>query len=54
MPAGFIQLIYRTAHADGEKLVSHPLIGATGYTGARETGLVSEGCRRSRRQTDLP
>ncbi|HTI50195.1 MAG TPA: aldehyde dehydrogenase (NADP(+)), partial [Planctomycetaceae bacterium] len=40
MPAGFIQLLYRTAHADGEKLVSHPLIGATGYTGARETGLV--------------
>lgn len=40
MPAGFVQLVYRTAHADGEKLVSHPLIGATGYTGARETGLV--------------
>jgi NADP-dependent aldehyde dehydrogenase len=40
MPAGFVQLIYRTEHADGEKLVSHPLIGATGYTGARETGLV--------------
>lgn len=40
MPAGFVQLIYRTSHADGEKLVSHPLIGATGYTGARETGLV--------------
>ncbi|MBS0264394.1 MAG: aldehyde dehydrogenase (NADP(+)) [Planctomycetes bacterium] len=40
MPAGFIQLIYRTDHADGEKLVSHPQIGAIGYTGARETGLV--------------
>ena len=40
MPAGFVQLLYRTDHADGEKLVSHPLIGATGYTGARETGLV--------------
>jgi 2,5-dioxopentanoate dehydrogenase len=40
MPAGFVQLVYRTAHADGEKLVSHPLIAATGYTGARETGLV--------------
>jgi NADP-dependent aldehyde dehydrogenase len=40
MPAGFVQLIYRTAHADGEKLVSHPAMGATGYTGARETGLV--------------
>jgi NADP-dependent aldehyde dehydrogenase len=40
MPAGFVQLIYRTEHADGERLVAHPLIGATGYTGARETGLV--------------
>jgi NADP-dependent aldehyde dehydrogenase len=40
MPAGFVQLIYRTDHADGERLVSHPLVGATGYTGARETGLV--------------
>jgi alpha-ketoglutaric semialdehyde dehydrogenase len=40
MPAGFVQLIYRTDHADGERLVSHPLIGATGYTGARDTGLV--------------
>ncbi|MGE5194102.1 MAG: aldehyde dehydrogenase family protein, partial [Deltaproteobacteria bacterium] len=40
MPAGFVQLIYRTDHADGERLVAHPQIGATGYTGARETGLV--------------
>lgn len=43
LPAGFIQLIYRTEHADGEKLVSHPLIGAVGYTGARKTGLVLKG-----------
>ena len=40
MPAGFVQLIYRTTHADGAKLVSHPLLGATGYTGSREAGLV--------------
>jgi NADP-dependent aldehyde dehydrogenase len=40
MPGGFVQLIYRTDHADGERLVAHPLVGATGYTGARETGLV--------------
>lgn len=40
MPSGFVQLIYRTSHADGEKLVSHPWIGACGYTGARQTGLV--------------
>lgn len=39
MPAGFVQMIYRTSHADGAKLVSHPLMGATGYTGAREAGL---------------
>ena len=40
MPAGFVQLIYRTSHEDGAKLVSHPLIGATGYTGSRHAGLV--------------
>lgn len=40
MPSGFVQLIYRTSHADGAKLVSHPLMGATGYTGARNAGLV--------------
>jgi alpha-ketoglutaric semialdehyde dehydrogenase len=40
MPAGFVQLIYRTEHADGAKLVSHPLMGATGYTGGRHTGLT--------------
>jgi alpha-ketoglutaric semialdehyde dehydrogenase len=40
MPPGFVQLIYRTSHADGAKLVSHPLMGGIGYTGARATGLV--------------
>jgi alpha-ketoglutaric semialdehyde dehydrogenase len=40
MPPGFVQVLYRIEHADGERLVSHRLIGATGYTGARETGLV--------------
>lgn len=40
MPAGFVQLIYRTSHEDGAKLVSHPLVGATGYTGSRHAGLV--------------
>jgi 2,5-dioxopentanoate dehydrogenase len=39
MPAGFVQLIYRTGHADGEKLVSHPLLAAVGYTGSRSAGL---------------
>ena len=40
MPNGFVQLIYRTSHEDGCRLVSHRLIGASGYTGARHTGLV--------------
>ncbi len=40
MPPGFVQLLYRTSHADGCRLVSHPLIGATGYTGSRSAGLV--------------
>ena len=39
MPGGFVQLIYRTSHENGAKLVSHPLIGATGYTGSRQAGL---------------
>ncbi len=39
MPAGFVQLIYRTSHVDGERIVSHPLVGATGYTGSRQAGL---------------
>ena len=40
MPPGFVQVIYRLDHADGMELVRHPLIGAIGYTGARETGLA--------------
>ncbi len=39
MPPALVQLIYRCDHADGAKLVSHPLMGATGYTGARSAGL---------------
>lgn len=40
MPAAMVQLLYRTDHDDGKKLVSHPLIGATGYTGSRSAGLA--------------
>ena len=40
MPAGFVQLIYRSSHADGAKFVGHAKMAATGYTGAREAGLV--------------
>ncbi|HUG91972.1 MAG TPA: aldehyde dehydrogenase family protein, partial [Planctomycetaceae bacterium] len=39
MPPGFVQLLYRTSHDDGRRLVSHPLLGATGYTGSRHAGL---------------
>ncbi len=40
MPAGFVQLIYRTSHADGARLVSDPRLGAIGYTGSRSAGTV--------------
>ncbi|MEQ9406975.1 MAG: aldehyde dehydrogenase (NADP(+)) [Fuerstiella sp.] len=39
MPGALVQLIYRTSHDDGYKLVSDRRIGASGYTGARHTGL---------------
>jgi NADP-dependent aldehyde dehydrogenase len=39
MPAALVQMIYRTSHEDGLRLVSDPRIGAVGYTGARHTGL---------------
>ena len=35
-----MQLLYRTDHETGKLLVAHPLIAATGYTGARGAGLV--------------
>lgn len=38
MPDGFIQLIYRTSHEDGKRLVSHPAVGAIAYTGSRSAG----------------
>ncbi|NJO53725.1 MAG: GTP 3',8-cyclase MoaA, partial [Bacteroidales bacterium] len=39
LPPATVQLIYRTSHADGERLVADPRIGATGYTGSRAAGL---------------
>ena len=39
MPPALVQLIYRTSHEDGLRLVSDPRIGGVGYTGARQTGL---------------
>ncbi len=40
LPPAMIQLLYRTSHADGERLVSDPRCGATGYTGSRRAGLA--------------
>lgn len=40
LPTGTVQLLYRASHADGERLVSDPRIGATGYTGSRSAGLA--------------
>ncbi|MEO1981759.1 MAG: aldehyde dehydrogenase family protein, partial [Fuerstiella sp.] len=39
MPKALVQLVYRTSHEDGYKLVSDSRVGASGYTGARHTGL---------------
>lgn len=40
LPAGTVQLLYRTRHEDGERLVADPRNGATGYTGSRGAGLA--------------
>lgn len=39
LPRAAVQLLYRTSHEDGERLVSDPRVGATGYTGSRSAGL---------------
>ena len=39
LPAATVQMIYRTSHADGKYLVSHPAVAATGYTGSRSAAL---------------
>jgi 2,5-dioxopentanoate dehydrogenase len=40
LPPATVQLIYRTSHEDGERMVADPRIGATGYTGSRSAGLT--------------
>ena len=40
LPQGTVQLIYRTSHADGDRMVSDHRCGATGYTGSRSAGLA--------------
>lgn len=39
LPTGTVQLLYRTSHADGERLVADPRLGAVAYTGSRNAGL---------------
>ena len=39
LPSGMVQLLYRTPPEIGLKLVSHPLTGATGFTGSKSAGL---------------
>ena len=40
LPPGMVQLIYRLAHDDGERLVADPRTAATAYTGSRSAGLA--------------
>jgi NADP-dependent aldehyde dehydrogenase len=40
LPPAMVQLIYRTSHADGERLAADARIGATAYTGSRSAGLA--------------
>jgi NADP-dependent aldehyde dehydrogenase len=40
LPPAFVQLLYRTSREDGLRLVSHPKIGATGFTGSRPGGVA--------------
>ena len=39
MPVGTVQLLYRTSHADGEKMVADARLASVGYTGSRNAGL---------------
>ncbi len=39
LPRAFVQLVYHFETADGIRLVSHPLTGATAFTGSRLSGL---------------
>jgi len=39
LPSGMVQMLYHLSPEDGLRLVSHPLTGATGFTGSRAGGL---------------
>ncbi len=40
LPPATVQLLYRTSHEDGARLVADSRVGAVGYTGSRHAGLV--------------
>ena len=39
VPSSLVQMVYRLKPEDGLRLVSHPLIGATAFTGSKAAGL---------------
>lgn len=39
LPAATVQMIYKLSHANGERLVSDPRIGAVGFTGSKGAGM---------------
>jgi NADP-dependent aldehyde dehydrogenase len=39
LPPSTVQLIYRTSHPDGSRMVADPRVAATAYTGSRGAGL---------------
>jgi NADP-dependent aldehyde dehydrogenase len=39
LPRATVQLLYRTPPDVGERMVAHPLVGATGFTGSKSAGL---------------
>ncbi|HTW48916.1 MAG TPA: aldehyde dehydrogenase (NADP(+)) [Acidobacteriaceae bacterium] len=39
LPAATVQMIYKLNHENGERLVSDPRIGATGFTGSKGAGM---------------
>jgi NADP-dependent aldehyde dehydrogenase len=40
LPSGFVQMIYATSHADGERLVADRRLGAAAFTGSRSGGMA--------------
>ena len=40
MPSGTVQLLYRTSHENGARLIADPRVGGLAYTGSRRAGLA--------------